>query len=116
MSRSLGTFEMMILLALLKLEDDAYGVRIRREIEARTGRAVSSGAVYTTLERLENRGFVHSWMGEPTAQRGGRRKKHYRLDASGGRALHRSLDALQRMSAELMPKLAGFSGAPETGR
>src|SRR5918999_5537588 len=70
----LGEFEQITLLALLRLEPEAYGASIQREIEARTGRAVLLGAVYTTLDRLERKGLVVSWMGAPTAERGGRRK------------------------------------------
>ena len=83
MGKSLGEFEQMILFALMSLGDDAYGASIRREIVERTGREVSAGAVYTVLDRLEMRGLVASRVGEPTAERGGRRRKHYRIEASG---------------------------------
>jgi len=105
MSDSLGEFEQLILFALLRLGDNAYGVTIRQEIENRTGRNISSGAVYTALERMEKRGYVCSTMGDPTPERGGRRKKYYRLETAGGRALSRSYDALQRMAKGMAPKL-----------
>ena len=79
MGKTLGDFEQMILFALVALGEDAYGASIRREIVERTGREVSAGAVYTVLDRLERNGLVVSRVGEPTAERGGRRKKHYQL-------------------------------------
>ena len=85
----LGEFEQMTLLALLRLEPDAYGASIRREIEERAGRAVLLGAVYTTLDRMERKGLVSSWVGDPTPERGGRRKKFYRLEPAGAEALAR---------------------------
>ena len=105
MGDSLGEFEQLILFALLRLGEDAYGVTIRQEIEKRTGRNVSSGAIYTALERMEARGYVTSRMGDPTPERGGRRKKYYTLEAAGSKALSRSYDALQRMAKGLAPKL-----------
>ncbi len=102
----LGEFEQVLLFALLRLGDDAYGVTVRRDIEERTGRAVSSGAVYTAMERLEARGLVSSVVGEPTPQRGGKRKKYYRLEQRGAQALARSYDALRQMAKGLGPKLS----------
>jgi PadR family transcriptional regulator len=72
----LGEFEQLVLIALFRLGPDADGATIRRDIEARTGRELSISAVYVTLERLEDKGLVRSHVGEPTAQRGGRRRKH----------------------------------------
>jgi PadR family transcriptional regulator, regulatory protein PadR len=84
----LGRFEEIVLLALGRLrENDAYGVPIRREIAERTGRDVSFGAVYTTLERLERKGYVSSRVGDPTPERGGRAKRYFRIEAPGVRAL-----------------------------
>ena len=105
MAEFLGEFEQLILFAVLHLGGDAYGVTVREEIERRTGRAVSSGAVYTALERLESRGFVASRFGEPTPERGGRRKRHYRVEAAGVRALSRAYDAVRRMARGVTPKL-----------
>jgi PadR family transcriptional regulator PadR len=106
MTKSLGEFEQAILFALLELEEDAgYGVRIRETIEKRTGRTVSSGAVYTALDRMEDRGLVESWVGEPTSTRGGRRKRMYRLEPAGAEALLRSVRQFQQMSEGLLPSL-----------
>ncbi|HEX6974600.1 MAG TPA: helix-turn-helix transcriptional regulator [Vicinamibacterales bacterium] len=83
----LGEFEQLVLLAIVRLGDGAYGATVRREIETNTARRLSISAVYTTLERLEQKGCVRSWIGEPTAERGGRRRKHFALLPLGGRAL-----------------------------
>jgi PadR family transcriptional regulator len=96
---SLGTFEQMVLFALLRLGDEAYGMTVRREIEERTGRTVSIGAVYATLERLEAKKFVSSFAGAPTAERGGRAKRFFRIEAAGERALRASQDAIRKMTA-----------------
>ena len=102
----LGEFEQLLLFALLQLgEDDAYGSRIRDAIEARTGRTVSPGAVYTALDRLEGRGLVSSVLGEPTPQRGGKRKRYYRIEPQGTDLLRRSHDAITSMAKGLVPKL-----------
>ena len=105
MAEFLGEFEQLILFAILHLEDGAYGATIREEIEARTGRRISAGAVYTALERLEARGFVSSWFGSPTPMRGGRRKRHFRVEPDGQRALRRAYDGLQRMAHGVVVKL-----------
>jgi len=94
----LGEFEQLVLLALIRQGQDAYGVSICDDIASRTGRDVSLGGVYKTLERLEDKGLVASRVGEPTAERGGRRKKHYRILAAGQRAVKQSLAALERMT------------------
>jgi DNA-binding PadR family transcriptional regulator len=94
----LGDFEQLVMLALLRQGSDAYGVSIRDDITARTGRDVSLGAVYKTLERLEDKGLVSGRFGEPTAERGGRRKKHFKLMAAGQRALRQSVAALRNMT------------------
>src|ERR671915_8751 len=88
-SSVLGEFEQLVLLGVLRLEpnDAAYGDAIRREIHARSGRDVSINAVYTTLDRLERKGLLKSWVGEPTPQRGGRRRKFYPLRPAGLTAL-----------------------------
>ena len=95
----LGEFEQLVLLALVRLGADAYGATVRREIEARAGRAVSISAVYTTLERLEQKGLVRSWVGEPTAERGGRRRKYFELLPAGARALNTAPSAKRSSSA-----------------
>jgi len=93
----LGEFEQLVLLALIRLRGDAYGMPIRREIEERTGRAVAIGAVYSTLERMEAKGWVRSDWAEGTAERGGRVKRVFVLTADGADALRRSQDGLARM-------------------
>ena len=101
----LGEFEQLVLLALVRLGADAYGATVRREIEARAGRAVSISAVYTTLERLEQKGLVRSWVGEPTAERGGRRREYFELLPAGARALKLAYQAFTSMSAGLERRL-----------
>lgn len=87
----LGEFEQLVLLAILRLGDDAYGMRIRQEIIT-AGRSVSLGAVYVTLERLEEKGCVSSSVGDPIPERGGRAKKYFQVRASGLLALKRSVN------------------------
>ena len=99
----LGEFEQMILLALLRLGDTAYGMTIRQEIEERTGRAVTIGAAYATLDRLEEKGYVSSTVGQPTAVRGGRSKRFFRMTPRGVEALNQSRRALEQMWAGLNP-------------
>jgi PadR family transcriptional regulator, regulatory protein PadR len=105
MGDSLGEFEQLVMFAVLRLDDDAYGAAIRQELQGRAGRDVSPGAIFTTLERLEARGLVTSRYGEPTPERGGRRKRFYRLRPDGRRALARSFKAVTRMAHGLVPKL-----------
>ena len=92
----LGRFEELVLLALVCLRE-TYGVPLRREIAERTGRDVSFGAVYTTLERLERKGYVSSRVGEPTRERGGRAKKYFRIEAPGIEALHETRETIANM-------------------
>jgi DNA-binding PadR family transcriptional regulator len=105
MRRYLGEFEQLLLFALVQLEGDGYGSEIRRVIEARTGRELSPGAIYTALDRLESRGLVSSILGEPTARRGGKRKRYYRIEPAGAELLRRSQEALARMARGLKPRL-----------
>jgi len=83
----LGEFEELVLLAINRLGENAYGVTIREAIETRAERPTSYGAIYATLDRLENKGYVTSILGEATAERGGRAKKYYSLAAPGVKAL-----------------------------
>ena len=101
MTPTLGEFEQLVLIALVRLGPDAYGATIRREIETRARRQLSISAVYTTLERLEQKGLVRSRIGEPTAQRGGRRRRHFELLPRGARALKAAYDAFTVMTAGL---------------
>lgn len=116
MAEQLGRFEQLLLFALLRLdeaEEEPYGVTLRQEIEQRTGRTISSGAVYTALRRLEERGYVSSWTGEPTPERGGRRKKHYRLEPEGLRALHESYREVAEMAEGVVARLVELAEAAE---
>jgi PadR family transcriptional regulator, regulatory protein PadR len=97
----LGEFEHIVILALLRLEDRAYGVTVRQEIEFRTDREVSIGAVYATLDRLERKGYVTSHLGDPTPERGGRSKRFFRVTADGVGAVSRTHNALQSMTEGL---------------
>jgi DNA-binding PadR family transcriptional regulator len=105
MSNYLGEFEQLILFSVLHLHDDAYGVAIRESIEGRTGRAVSSGAIYTTLGRLEERGLVSSDAGPPTPGPG-RPRKYYTITPPGARALMDAYTTMQAMAGGLIPQLA----------
>jgi DNA-binding PadR family transcriptional regulator len=96
----LGDFEQLVLLGVLRLEihDSAYGAAIRQEIHVRSGRDVSINAVYTTLDRLESKGFLKSRVGDPTPQRGGRRRKFYELRPAGIAALRQAYRAFTAMA------------------
>jgi DNA-binding PadR family transcriptional regulator len=96
-----GHFEQLILLATARLSPDAYGLSIREDISARTGRDVSVGAVYATLERLEQKGMVASRLGDPTPERGGRAKRLFALTPAGASALRACRNAQKRMWAGL---------------
>jgi PadR family transcriptional regulator, regulatory protein PadR len=106
--KNLGDLEMLVLAALVRLAPDAYGVAVRDEIEARAKRLISLGALYTTLSRLEEKGFASSRLGEATAERGGRAKKYYEVTAEGRAQLERSVRSLSRMveGIGLWPKKA----------
>ena len=93
----LGEFEQIVLLAVLRLGEDAYGVPIRREIENRTGRSLTVGALYRTLDRLEEKSYVTSWFSDPIPERGGRSKRYFRVELIGMRALRESREALTAM-------------------
>ena len=105
---TLGDFEQLVLLgvARLELQESAYGAAIRQEIHARSGRDVSINAVYTTLDWLENKGFLKSWVGEPTPQRGGRRRKFYAVRPAGVAALRQAYRAFTGMADGLQSRLA----------
>ena len=105
MARYLGEFEHSLLAALAHLGDGAYTVTIRTFLETSTERMVSPGAIYTALSRLERRGCVNSRFGEPTPERGGKRKKFYGLEASGAKALKQSQERLNHLTRGLAPKL-----------
>lgn len=93
----LGDLEQLILLAILRLGDDAYGVTIRGELSNRAGRSIQPGALYTALERLETKGMVDARMGDPTPQRGGRSKRFVKVTPAGVQALATARQAYARM-------------------
>ena len=103
----LGDFEQLVLLGVLRLElqDSAYGAAIRQEIHARSGRDVSINAVYTTLDRLEGKSLLKSWVGDPTPQRGGRRRKFYALRPAGVVALRQAYHAVTAMADGFQSRL-----------
>ena len=105
MSReTLGNFELMVLLAILRVDEDAYGVPIARELEASSGKEILLGSVYAALDRLETKGLVSSRVGDPTPERGGRAKKYFTVTAKGLREVrgtHRTLMKLWRGLPEL---------------
>ena len=103
MARSdlLGSLEHIVLLAVLRIGADSYGVTVREEIEQRTDRDVSLGAIYSTLDRLETKGYVRSRTGEPTAERGGRAKRHFEITADGVEAVRASQESIRRMAMGL---------------
>jgi PadR family transcriptional regulator PadR len=94
----LGEFEYLLLTAAFRLGGDAYGAAIRQEIEGYTGHHCSIGALYTTLDRLEMKGFINTWMGDPTPQRGGRPKRMVRVTTKGVRAARDFYAAMMRAS------------------
>ena len=103
----LGEFEQMVLLATLRLKDDAYAIPIREEIEGRTGRSVARGALYTALERLETKRCLKSRMSEPLAERGGRSRRYFTVTPSGLRALRASRAAWLQLWNGLESMLEG---------
>lgn len=106
---SIGDFEQVVLFALVRLKGQAHGPAIASEIERRTVRSVSPGALYTVLDRLESKGFVTSWMGESTPERGGRRRKEYRLSATGARELREWYRGIRDLAAGMGPLLDELS-------
>src|ERR1700685_434283 len=102
----LGEFELMLLLAVIHLGEEAYGVPISRELEANRGRDVSVGSVYAALERLESKGLVASSLGDPTPERGGKAKRYFRVTREGLRQVRET----RRVLSELWRKLPQFKG------
>jgi len=102
----LGHLELMVLLALLRIESQAYGIPISREIQERTGRDVAIGSVYAALERLERKGLVSSALGDPSPERGGRAKRYFRVTGKGTREVREA----QRMLTNMWRNLAGLQG------
>src|SRR6266403_1902034 len=102
----LGNFELMVMLVLIRLGDDAYGVPISEELEKRTGRNVAIGSVYAALERLGEKGFVASELGEATPERGGRAKRYFRVTTRGLQEVRETQRALIKLWHGL-PELEG---------
>jgi DNA-binding PadR family transcriptional regulator len=98
-------FEQMVLLAVLRLGETAYAVPIRSEIAKRTHKSPARGAVYITLDRLEEKGYLESWLGNPAAERGGRPRRFYKVKPAGVRALEQSWTSLRRMWEGMEPKV-----------
>ena len=101
--QGLGEFEQLVLLAIAHLREEAYGIPIVEEIERRTGRSVARAAVYVPVRRLEDKGFVSSWMSDPSPERGGKGRRYVRLEAEGLRALREARHATERMWQGLDP-------------
>ena len=108
----LGEFEYLMITAASRLGEDAYGMAIRHEIEEATGRHCSMGALYTTLDRLEAKGLVKTWMGDPTPQRGGRPKRMVRVTAKGIQAATAFYDAVMRVSRGVSWEASRVAVAP----
>lgn len=108
---ALGDLERLVLLAVVRLGDGAYGAEIQRELNDRTGRHTTPGTIYPTLDRLERKGLLRSWMGEATSERGGRSKRHYAV-------LPHGIEAAARAWEEVASLVEGCQGRlrPETGR
>lgn len=110
---SLGQFEQLVLTAILELGESAYGVTIHAGVEKLTQpRKVKLGAVYATLDRLEDKGLVASWLSEPTATRGGRSRRHYRLEKPGEAALRDSAAAARRLYETIAKNAKGLAWKP----
>jgi PadR family transcriptional regulator PadR len=103
----LGEFEQLVLLAILHLESDVYGIPIMEEIERRTGRSVARAAVYVTLRRLEGKKLVSSWMGEATLERRGKARRYVTVTPAGIQALQDTRQTIDQMWRGLHPKLRG---------
>jgi PadR family transcriptional regulator PadR len=94
----LGNFEEIVLLAVLRLGEQAYGAKIRQAVAAATERDVSIGAIYATLDRLERKGYLKSWQGEATPERGGRAKRYFQIEGAGARALNDTASVRNRLA------------------
>jgi PadR family transcriptional regulator, regulatory protein PadR len=115
MPENLGDFEQVLLLALARLGGEADGSAMRHEIERRTGREISPGALYTAMDRLESRGLADSRLGEPTPVRGGRRRKLYRLEPAGARALSEAHRQYERLVEGALPTVLEIARRGEAG-
>lgn len=110
---SLGQFEQLVLTAILALGDNAYGVTIHAKVEELSKpRKVARGAVYATLDRMEDKGLIASWLSDPTPERGGRSRRHYRLEKSGEKALREAAKTAQRLIQTIARGLGGLAWKP----
>jgi len=110
---SLGQFEQMVLTAIVALDGNAYGVTIHAKVEELSKpRKVTRGAVYATLDRLEDKRLIASWLSEPTRERGGRSRRHYRLEKTGENALRESAQTARRMYESIADSLRGLAWKP----
>jgi len=105
MSDQVGVFELLVMMAVSSCARDAHGVSVRQAVEASRGRDVSSGALHTTLERLERRGFVASRSGDAPPARGGRPRRYYTLTRAGQVAVRRNYGAVRQLASQVSPKL-----------
>ena len=99
----LGEFEELVLLSVAVLTPEAYSVVVAEELEEQTGRTITTGAVHAALQRLENKGFVNSRMGDPTPERGGRRKRLFTVTVAGSRMVHQVRDVRNRLWDRIAP-------------
>jgi PadR family transcriptional regulator PadR len=110
----LGQFEQLVLTAILALGEDAYGVTIHAKVEDLSSpRKIARGAVYATLDRMEDKGLIASWMSEPTPERGGRSRRHYRLEKPGEKALRETARQAQRLIDTISRRLGGLAWKPQ---
>jgi PadR family transcriptional regulator PadR len=109
---SLGQFEQIVLTAILALDGNAYGVTIHARVEELSRKTVARGAVYATLDRMEDKGLIASWLSEPTKERGGRSRRHYRLEKSGEKALREAARQAQRLIETIAQNLGGLAWKP----
>jgi len=102
---ALGELEQVVLFAIVRLPEPSHGAVIIQEIEGRTGRGVSAGALYTVLDRLESKGYVRSWIGDSTPARGGRRRRLYEMLPEGARALQNWYAGIRELASGVRPRL-----------
>lgn len=109
----LGQFEQLVLTAVLALGENAYGVTIHAKVEELTRpRKIARGAVYATLERMEDKTLIASWLSEPTQERGGRSRRHYRIEKSGEKALREAARSAQLLFHNIAQNLGGLTWKP----
>ncbi|MEO1051196.1 MAG: PadR family transcriptional regulator [Bacteroidota bacterium] len=109
----IGEFEELVLLTIAGLGDDAYGVSVKQDIEQRTTRKISIGALHSTITRLEEKGFIKSWLGGSTQERGGRRKRYFELTTNGKEALHAIKELRDELWKNAQAKLSIDYGKPQ---